>query len=511
MNQPFGFAASGGDDEPDDTSRDKSRGAGGDGGTGDSGNPGGSGNPGMGGTFGFHMPGGGFSGGVGDLGNLLNQFGQMLGSMGSAINNPEPGPVNYSLAENMALAQVGKSTHVSEAQDKAVVEAIRLAELWLDDTTEFPSAAHRTEAWTPRTWVERSLPAWKEVCTPLAEQINDATQESMPEEAKQMAGPLLGMLNAMGGMGFGMQLGHGLGTLAPAILFASEIGFPFAPAGTAALLPKAISEFAKELELPAQEVMVFLAAREAAHVRLYEHAPWLHARMVGAIEEYARGIRIDNSSMDELAGKLGGEFDMSMLSDPQKMQELLGSGDIGPKITNVNEGARELLETLLALVEGWVDVVVAAAIGDRLPGAAALRETWIRRRATGGAAEKTFATMVGLELRPRMAPEAATMWQRITDTVGISDRDRLWSHPDLLPDATDITNPAAVIDRILSADEDAARAATGSGDVDPFDEIEEFLRQQADRGTNGSAGSEDGDTGDTGPDGSAPGGSAGGV
>lgn len=519
MNQPFGFAAPGGDDDRDDSAhgRDKGNGGGtgshgsgsgsnsGSGGAGDQNpggqNPGGQ-NPGDAFGFGFGFPGaagmggaggpGGAAGGMGDLGQILNQFGQMLGSMGSAMSSPESGPVNYDLAEKVAFSRLGRDTHVPESQQSAVVESVRLAELWLDDTTDFPAAANRTEAWTPRRWVEQSLPAWKEVCTPLAEQINGATRDSMPEQARQMAGPLLDMLDKMGGMGFGMQLGQGLAALAPAILFSSEIGIPFAPSGTAALLPKAVAEFASDLELPAQEVMVFLAAREAAHVRLYEHAPWLRARMISSIEEYARGVRIDNSAMDDLASRLGGDFDMSMLGDPEKMQELFGSGDIGPKITNVNEAARERLETMLALVEGWVDVLVSAAIGDRLPAADALRETWLRRRATGGAAEKTFSEMVGLELRPRMAREAATMWQRITDTVGRAERDRLWSHPDLLPDAADIANPAAVIDRILAADEEADRATSPDDDSDPFDEIEEFLRQQAEGGTSaaGPAGGE---------------------
>lgn len=513
MNQPFGFAASGGDDDRDDSAHGRGKGNGdgtsGNGsGSGSGSSSGGSGgqnpggqNPGDAFGFGFGFPGGGMGGpggaagpgGMGDLGQILNQFGQMLGSMGSAMSSPDSGPVNYDLAENVAFSRLDRDTHVPDSQESAVVESVRLAELWLDDTTDFPSAAHRTEAWTPRRWVEQSLPAWKEVCTPLAEQINGATRDSMPEEARQMAGPLLGMLDKMGGMGFGMQLGQGLATLAPSILFASEIGIPFAPSGTAALLPKAVADFASELELPAQEVMVFLAAREAAHVRLYEHAPWLRARMVASIEEYARGVRIDNSAMDDLASKLEGNFDMSMLGDPEKMQELFGGGDIGPKITNVNEGARERLETMLALVEGWVDVVVSAAIGDRLPGADALRETWLRRRATGGAAEKTFSEMVGLELRPRMAREAATMWQRITDTVGVAERDRQWSHPDLLPDAEDITNPAAVIDRILAADEEADRATSADGGSDPFDEIEEFLRQQAEGGAGGEDGTGSGD------------------
>lgn len=508
MNQPFGFSASSGDDGEDSSGKgnDKNNGNGGSGDSGSGGQqpggfgfgfgfPGAGGPGGSGGGAGGQQPAGGFGG---DLGSILNQFGQMLGSMGTAMNQSTDDPVNYQLAENIALGQLSKDTHATEKQSSAVTESLRLAELWLDDTTEFPTATHLQEAWTPRTWVQKSMDSWKEIAGPMAEQVGGASKEAMPEEAKQMAGPLFGMLEKAGQVGFGMQLGQGLAALAPEVLFASEIGLPFAPEGTAALLPKAVSDFAEELELPAQEVMVFCAAREAAHVRLYAAAPWLRSRMVATIEEYSRGIRIDTSSMDDLAGKMNsGGFDPSILSDPQKMQEMLGGGDIGPKISNVNEQAAKRLETLLALVEGWVDVVVSAAITDRLPSTSALRETWIRRRATGGAAEKTFADMVGLELRPRMAREAATMWQRITDSVGTADRDRLWSHPDLLPGAEDISNPAAVIDRILAADEEASKVAGASdsadstepvsGPVDPFEEIENYLREHA--------GEEPGDTG----------------
>ena len=110
------------------------------------------------------------------------------------------------------------------------------------------------------------------------------------------------------------------------------------------------------------------------------------------------------------------------------------------------------LETLLALIEGWVQTVVSAALGDRIPGASALSETLRRRRATGGPAEQTFATLVGLELRPRKMREAADLWQRLTEAVGSDARDGVWQHPDLLPDSSDLDEPAAFIDRMVGGD-----------------------------------------------------------
>jgi len=95
---------------------------------------------------------------------------------------------------------------------------------------------------------------------------------------------------------------------------------------------------------------------------------------------------------------------------------------------------------------------VNAALGDRLPGAAALGETLRRRRATGGPAEQTFATLVGLELRPRKLREAAALWERLTQAAGVDARDALWQHPDLLPDSEDLDDPAGFIDRVIGGD-----------------------------------------------------------
>jgi hypothetical protein len=110
-------------------------------------------------------------------------------------------------------------------------------------------------------------------------------------------------------------------------------------------------------------------------------------------------------------------------------------------------GGEVAAEALLALVEGWVDIVVADALGERLPGADALRETLRRRRASGGPAEQTFATLVGLELRPRKLRAAAELWRKLTEQHSLEYRDALWNHPDLLPTSDDLDDPAAFVDR----------------------------------------------------------------
>ena len=63
-----------------------------------------------------------------------------------------------------------------------------------------------------------------------------------------------------------------------------------------------------------------------------------------------------------------------------------------------------------------------------------------------------FATLVGLELRPRKMREAAAFWERLTEAAGVDARDGIWQHPDLLPDADDLDEPAGFIDRVIGGD-----------------------------------------------------------
>jgi len=387
------------------------------------------------------MPGGGAFD-VNQLGQMLTQLGQML----SQAQSSGGGPVNYDLAAQMAHQQLAATTSsLTGSQRAAVSDAVKLAELWLDPATDFPAGATEAKGWSATEWVDASLPTWKRLCDPVAQRVATAWVEGLPEEVRAQAGPMMAMLGQMGGLAFGSQLGSGLAQLAAEVLTSSDIGIPVGPERVAALLPENIEKFTKDLDRPASEVMIFLAAREADHHRLYTHVPWLKERLLGAIEQYARGIRVDSSRIEELARGIDP-------SNPAAIQEAMQSGMFTPETTPEQKTALARLETMLALVEGWVDAVVAEAVGDRLPGAGALRETLRRRRASGGPAEQTFATVVGLELRPRRLRAAAELWRLLTEQRGVEGRDALWAHPDLIPTADDLDDPAAFVARADGTD-----------------------------------------------------------
>ncbi|MCW4352251.1 zinc-dependent metalloprotease [Hoyosella sp. YIM 151337] len=475
---PFGFSHS--DDDPERRKKDRGEGGGQGGASGGQGSQGpgsggsgdaSSGNPFGAGAFGFNP--GAFDPAA--LGKMLSQFGQMLSGMGTTMGQSGQSPVNYQLAKNIARQHIGTFTPVSERQRTAVKDAIHLVDVWLDGATTLPSGATRTAAWTPNDWLENTISTWPQLCDPVAEQMSGMWVKGLPEEAREMVGPMMGIIKQMGGAAFGSQLGQGLGHLAKELLTSTDIGLPLGPAGTAALLPEAIATFAEGLDLPHREVLVFLAAREAAHQRLFSHVPWLRSRILAAVEEYARGIHIDFSAIEEAARGI----DPMALANPAEIEKLLQQGAFEPQNTPEQKAALERLETMLALIEGWVETVVSQALSDRIPAAAALTENLRRRRASGGPAEQTFANLIGLELRPRRIREAAQLWSQLVAFSSIEQRDGVWAHPDLLPDSSDLDNPAAFVDRVVGGD-------TSFFEDDPIAQLRRTEEQERSSGGKGN-------------------------
>jgi len=405
--------------------------------------------------FGFGPGSGGDPNQPGDLGGMFAQLQQLL--------NWQGGAVNWDLARQLAVQGLaGTDPDLGPEERKADADAIRLADLWLDEVTELPSGVQTVESWTRHEWLEKTLPVWQSLCDPVAERVVAAMSSAMPtgeggeSDAVQLEalGPLRGMLppggigaimNQVGGLMFGAQVGQGLSGLAREVVASTDIGLPLGPTGVAALVPANVAGFGEGLERPADEVRLYLALREAAHQRLFGHVPWLRQRMLDTVAAYAQGITVDLSAIERAMGEVDP-------TNPESVQEALTGGLFEPQTTPEQLAALRRLETLLALVEGWVDAVVAAAAGDRMGGAEALREASRRRRATGGPAEQTFATLVGLELRPRRLREAAALWWGVTEKHGIAGRDNIWSHPDLLPSAEDLDDPLGFADTVGAAE-----------------------------------------------------------
>ena len=391
----------------------------------------------------------------------------LFGQLQQAMNRGGDG-IDWSVALRQGEERAASGQLQVSAEDRARLDqALQVASLWLDEAVDFSALPETPELLTRRAWVTATMPVWTQLAEPVALSISDSLtrvmSEQAPEELRSMIQGASRMMRGIGGALFSMQLGQVVGQLATEVVSGGDIGIPLQADGRAALLPQNVAEFGDGLDIPGDQVELYLAVREIAHARLFRHARWLRLHLITAITAYARGIDIDTDRLEQLAEGF----------DPTNTDELrdavVNGALIRPK-SEAQQAALDRLETMLALVEGWVDAVTADAT-ERLPRSDAIAESIRRRRASGGPAESAFATLVGLELRPRRLREATAMWRAVTDAVGVEARDRLWAHPDLLPTAADLDDPSALVARLTGAD------TTDSAADDEFEHaLEQLLR-----------------------------------
>ena len=383
---------------------------------------------------------------------------QLLSKLTAAIVPGEASEgLNWSLVETQAkqIANQG-SKKVSESVAKSISNAMATGSLWLDEVTEVASITSEPKLLSRELWVADSLGLFKDLATPVANRMSEALtenfQENLPEEFSGFMSQASGIMKSAGSVMFAMQMGQALGRLSEEVLSAGDIGLPIFREPRPAFVAQNLAELVDSLEEESDQVYFYFVIRELAHARLFKQSKWLREYTVNLITAYAREISIDNTRIIEMSEN----FDPAEIGNIQKAFE---SGALIAPRTPAQTIALERIETVLALIEGWVDCVTQAAT-VRLPRSAAIAELVRRKRSAGGPAEKTFLTLIGLELRPRKLREASAMWNAITDAVGIQKRDAIWSHPDLLPTEADIADPSALIAKLSnSAPEDDMDAA----------------------------------------------------
>lgn len=371
----------------------------------------------------------------------------MFAKMQEMFSGSSDGGINFTAARDTArqLTAAKGPDPSADSRDRAAVEdAVQLAEMWLDRATDLPSATTSVQAWSRAEWIEQTMDRWQPLVEPIAGNVMSSMADAMPEEARALAGPLMTIMTQAGGALFSQQIGQSVAGLAAEVLSSTDIGLPMGPDGVAALVPHNIEAFAEGLEDASNaDLVLYTALRECAQHRLYAHAPWLRQAIIAAVEEFGADARINTEAIEEQMRS----FDPTQADD---LMAQISEGMLEPQLTSGQLRARERLELLLALGEGWVDEVVAQATAETMPNAQRLAEAFRRRRATEGPAEQTFIALVGLELHPRRLRDAATLFAALRGREGAEARDRVWSHPDLLPTAEDLDDPLGYGERHLA-------------------------------------------------------------
>lgn len=357
----------------------------------------------------------------------------------------EPGDaVNWDMAKNQALnaarSQQRPSTSAFETEIK---KAFEIASLWLQETTDFQNL-NQPKLFSREIWVQDALPLFTKLGDPVAKNMSKALGENLggllPEEMQAIVKPAAHFIQNAGAAIFATQLGVVLGQLSTKAITAGEIGIPIVE--RPGVISQNLEELLADLETPKSELLIYIALGEMAISALYQSNRWLADQITTQVVEFAAGLKIELSGLQEMVQELDP-------ADPEAVNKVMEASGSFAARTPEQEIALERIELLLALIEGYADAIAHEA-GKRLPNISSAIELMNRRRATSGAAEKTFQILLGLELKPKLRRDAKTMWERLSK----EQRDEVWRHPDQLPSAEEVADPEKLLKRLDQSGDD---------------------------------------------------------
>lgn len=422
---------------------------------------------------------------------------QALTQFSIMMNGPSVGPVDWKSALQLAQSKAwdSRETAVTAAQAQRAREAMTVADLWLDATVEFSPGPVNRQVWTRAEWIDGTAEVWKKICEPVAAnvakafedvlneqeqhlpELDPSTSEDMPDIAS-LLNSTRSILPKMSSFLFASQIGVALGKIAQSAMGSTDVGIPLTNGSTTALVARNVEDFADELDIPFEEVLQFIALRECAHRRLFSGVSWLSGDLTRAVERYAQHIAIDSQAVAEAAAHFdpeNGEFTEDTLNE-----QIFAAAPTPEQIA-----AMERVENLLALIEGWVDVVTAQAALPYLPHLEQLRELMRRRRALGGPVEKILGSLIGLKMRPRRARDAAKLFKLVFEDGGTHAREDLWAHPDLIPNSNELDSPETFValrhaEAEASADMDQALESLLDGSMGWAEGLDPSMDPEAD-------------------------------
>ena len=414
----------------------------------------------------------------GNFGEIFQQFSSMglnLQGLMSALSG-QKSPASLSREMIRDISKKFLSAHgelpLSIADLTATQEAMNIADLWLNEATVFPPLPMSDNcALSRRDWIDSTLNGWEEIARPLVEGMSDAMAGMLKDNLGENGISLdqLGMnqfgmdqlgMNLSGAqipqsllatiMGTFMsslistQLGQTIGNLSTTVTGANDVALPLSKEIRPALIPQNAANWGSGLGIDEGEVRIYLALRELAAARLFVSAPWLREYIKNAIASYGKGIRVDITAITEQAQEAMSSGDLDP-ANPESLTLALSGGMFTPEETPTQKAALENLETVLALIDGWIDSVVTLAAKNRLPSLVQLRETQQRSRATKSQTQELFATLVGLEVSPRRTREAIAFWEKIVELKDVKSRDEIWDESFLLPRADQLGDAEAFL------------------------------------------------------------------
>jgi putative hydrolase len=361
------------------------------------------------------------------------------------------GPVNWELARQVGIASAawGQDDPPPTADDQRGFEgAVRMAELAVADLTGMssPPEVTRVRAVRRAEWVEANVHGLKGLFEPGAERLARALAEARRREVAEAEVPqgaqvFEAMLDRMAPLLMGAQIGMVLGYLGQRVLGQYELPLPRGEQPALLFVVPNMASFEKEWTLQSDQIRAWVALHETTHA-FDLGRPWVRDHFLGLVRELAEGLEFDLADLERRLEGLD-------LSDPQKLSEALGGGEM--LFGDLNDEQRLLLrrvQAFMSATEGHADHVMSVLGRRMLPTFDRIEEAITRRREGRSEEERAVERLLGIEMKL----EQYRLGRSFCDTVaeGTDERTlaRMWESAESLPSMPELEEPTLWLSRM---------------------------------------------------------------
>lgn len=369
----------------------------------------------------------------------------MFGDLAKALAGQ--GPLNWDAARQFAqLGATGGAveSNVDPEVRLAYADLARLAWYHVADVISSNDVAPEPQAVTRGQWANGTLDAYRHLFTEMATALG--TPVDQPEDdADPMMSMMAGLSRMMAPAMLGMSVGSMVGHLATRAFGTHDLPIPRDPA-TVTLVPTNIEGFARDWEIPVDEMRLWVLAHEFAGHAIFAAA---HVRntLAGLVREHVGGFRPDPGAVADRLGSLDVES-----ADPMAaLQQALGDPEVllGAVTSPEQHALRPRLDALVAVVVGYTDWIVDA-VAVRIVGGSALRiAEAVRRRRVETTTSDTFVEqLLGIRLGEDQVGRGKHFVQGVVDRAGDTGLLPLLRRPDAIPTPNELDAPGLWLARL---------------------------------------------------------------
>ncbi|WP_436737516.1 zinc-dependent metalloprotease [Streptomyces sp. BBFR102] len=318
-------------------------------------------------------------------------------------------------------------------------------------------------------WIEANVAGFRSLLKPLMAKMR----------ARRGNGPGGVIAGAVGGKVTGVELGVLLSFLSSRVLGQYETfapasrELPGAPDGGGRLLLVApnIVHVERELGVDPHDFRLWVCLHEETHRTQFTAVPWLRDHLEAEIQAFLAETDVDAGTLlerlsdavqaftggrREETGTAGTTATTGTETDPgaRSGAHAPDGGTEGRSLVDLVQtpAQREILArvtAVMSLLEGHADYVMDGVGPQIVPSVVEIREKFQRRRAAGAnRLDQILRRLLGLDAKLRQYRDGERFVRAVVEEVGMEGFNRVWTSPNTLPTANEITHPAEWIARV---------------------------------------------------------------